>query len=139
MFFLNYFLQLLLIFVGSAHLMPSNGTTDQEMHTFRWTLGADLNNTICVTAVVPPRHPNTIAEAEYWNFAWSECILLCSYRLFEIESITIYLEFLQFVNGSPEEKRARCQSNSSLFTLIGNPGVIWHLKSNQCLHTSPEL
>jgi len=37
---------------------------------------------------------------------------------------------------SIENRQAVCRSNDSLFVLVGNPGVIWHPKSGQCLHTS---
>jgi hypothetical protein len=36
---------------------------------------------------------------------------------------------------SIEYRQAVCRSNDSLFVLVGNPGVIWHPKSGQCLHT----
>ena len=47
-----------------------------------------------------------------------------------------HLEFIMFIPTLPTEHRqAVCQNDDSLFVLVGNPGVIWHPKSGQCLHT----
>ena len=43
--------------------------------------------------------------------------------------------FIFFGTVSAEDVAAQCRSNSSLFVLIGNPGIIWHVESNQCIHT----
>jgi hypothetical protein len=45
------------------------------------------------------------------------------------------LEFIIFGAVSAEDVAATCRSNSSLFVLMGNPGIIWHVESNQCIHT----
>ena len=45
------------------------------------------------------------------------------------------LEFILFGAVSAEDVAAACRSNSSLFVLMGNPGIIWHVESNQCIHT----
>jgi hypothetical protein len=34
---------------------------------------------------------------------------------------------------TPEDDRIICQNNNSLFILIGNPGMIWHPLSGQCV------
>jgi len=47
-----------------------------------------------------------------------------------------HLGDIEFISIDLLEKRqADCQSNSSIFVLDGNSGVIWHLESGQCLHT----
>ena len=45
------------------------------------------------------------------------------------------LEFILFGAVSAEDVAAACRSNDSLFVLMGNPGIIWHAESNQCIHT----
>jgi hypothetical protein len=45
------------------------------------------------------------------------------------------LEYIMFHAASVEERFGICRSNSSLFVLVGNPGVIWHPESDQCVHT----
>jgi hypothetical protein len=51
-------------------------------------------------------------------------------------NVMTYLEFITFSPVMPkEEKQAACQNNDSIFVLVGNPGVIWHPKIGQCLHT----
>lgn len=45
------------------------------------------------------------------------------------------LEFIIFGAVSEDDVSAACRSNSSLFVLMGNPGIIWHVESNQCIHT----
>ena len=37
-----------------------------------------------------------------------------------------------------EDMEAVCRSSNTLFVLIGNPGIIWHVASNQCVHTTPD-
>jgi hypothetical protein len=49
-------------------------------------------------------------------------------------SIMKCLEFVSYNLHRPNVSQPICESNSSLFVLIGNPGVIWHPESNQCLH-----
>ena len=49
-----------------------------------------------------------------------------------------YLEFIIFTAVSAEDVAAECRSNSSLFVLMGNPGIIWHVESNQCIHTKTD-
>ena len=49
----------------------------------------------------------------------------------------VHLEFIGYGIRSPEERRELCRSNISLFVLIGNPGVVWHPQSGQCVHTKP--
>ncbi|CAF1410413.1 unnamed protein product, partial [Rotaria sordida] len=36
--------------------------------------------------------------------------------------------------STPEDDRLICQGNNSLFVLVGNPGIIWHPLSSQCVH-----
>jgi len=36
--------------------------------------------------------------------------------------------------STPENDRIICQNMNSLFTLVGNPGIIWHPLSGQCVH-----
>ncbi|CAF5125848.1 unnamed protein product, partial [Rotaria sp. Silwood1] len=38
------------------------------------------------------------------------------------------LEFIIFGAGSAEDAAEDCRSNSSLFVLMGNPGIIWHVE-----------
>jgi hypothetical protein len=45
------------------------------------------------------------------------------------------LELIVFGAVSAKDVAAACRSNSSLFVLMGNPGIIWHAESNQCIHT----
>jgi hypothetical protein len=37
--------------------------------------------------------------------------------------------------STPDNDRLICQNNNSLFQLIGNPGMIWHPLSGQCVST----
>ena len=39
------------------------------------------------------------------------------------------------VTSLPEMDRMRCQNENSIFKLIGNPGMLWHPLSGQCVHT----
>ncbi len=39
---------------------------------------------------------------------------------------------------SRESKQSTCRDNSSVFVLLGNPGIIWHPKTGQCVHTKME-
>jgi len=114
MTFLNYLFQLLIVFVGTVHLMSPDETAKQETHKFRWTRNDDLNNTSCAIAIVPPRHPNTTLEVQIWSHQPN---------------------FIIFGAVAEGDRTATCRSNSSLFVLVGNPGIIWHPISDQCIHT----
>jgi hypothetical protein len=56
------FLQLLIGFIGAAYLMPSPDAFKNETHTFRWSTGPDLNDTLCATATPQLYHENSSAE-----------------------------------------------------------------------------
>lgn len=35
---------------------------------------------------------------------------------------------------SQDDDQTNCHGNNSVFMLIGNPGMIWHLTTGQCIH-----
>jgi len=118
MMFFNCFLQLLVVSIGAAHLIPLDESVKHETHTFRWALDDHLNDTTCATANTPPRFKNGTVDHTFWELA---------------------SKFVMFLHIAPiETRQANCQNNESLFVLVGNPGVIWHPQSRQCLHTIPD-
>ena len=61
---------------------------------------------------------------------------LISSQFLNHTNVMKHLETITFSPVLPiEDGQAVCQTNDSLFVLVGNPGVIWHPKSGQCLHT----
>jgi hypothetical protein len=47
-----------------------------------------------------------------------------------------YLAGVRFYGFAPPEmKKEKCASNTSLFMLVGNPGIVWHLETGQCVKT----
>jgi hypothetical protein len=59
---------------------------------------------------------------------------LCNFQLFCWRSLWWHLEFILFHPFvSKETMQDTCRGNSSLFVLLGNPGVIWHHENGQCL------
>ena len=47
-----------------------------------------------------------------------------------------YLDYISLYAISAEDPSAACQSNSSLFLLVRNSGIIWHPEGDQCVHTT---
>jgi hypothetical protein len=37
--------------------------------------------------------------------------------------------------STPEIRKKECESNASIFMLAGNPGIVWHLATGQCVKT----
>lgn len=60
--FLNYFIYLLIVLVGTLNLISSTESVEEETHKFRWA-----GNDSCVQAVVPPRHLNTTLQVLIWS------------------------------------------------------------------------
>jgi hypothetical protein len=56
-------------------------------------------------------------------------------RLVENKHKVICLDFIFYGAVAEGEAEATCRINRTLFVLIGNPGVIWHPESNQCVVT----
>jgi hypothetical protein len=55
---------------------------------------------------------------------------------FEKKNILQYLAGVKFYGfASPEIQKEYCASNASLFMLVGNPGIVWHLETGQCVKT----
>lgn len=46
-------------------------------------------------------------------------------------------DYILYGASTKEEKKVQCRSLDSLFRLVGNPGIVWHPASNQCVHTQP--
>jgi hypothetical protein len=40
--------------------------------------------------------------------------------------------------SSPESRKAQCESYASIFMLAGNPGIVWHPETGQCVKTKLE-
>jgi hypothetical protein len=56
-------------------------------------------------------------------------------RLVENKHKTICLDHIYYGAVAENEREATCRTNRTLFVLIGNPGVVWHSESDQCVHT----
>ncbi len=55
---------------------------------------------------------------------------------FEKKNMLRYLAGVKFSSfASPEVRREYCAHNASLFMLVGNPGIIWHPETGQCVKT----
>ncbi len=37
--------------------------------------------------------------------------------------------------STPEIRKEKCESNASIFMLVGNPGIVWHVATGQCVKT----
>jgi hypothetical protein len=135
MAFFNYIFQLLIVFVGSAYLMPFDKDIKREIHKFRWSSGTAFKPDVCAMVFVPPRHLNTTLEIQRWSHATSEYLLIFFSRLVENKHKAICLDHIYYGAVAENEREATCRTNSTLFVLIGNPGVIWHPESNQCVVT----
>lgn len=116
-----------------TYIILAHESIKDEIHQFRWSASADLNQSSCAVPIVPPRHPNTTLEARIWNGASRECFLVLSCFV-RLRGLLPYLGFIIFGAVSAENRSANCFSASSLFRLVGNPGIIWHPASNQCVH-----
>jgi hypothetical protein len=47
-----------------------------------------------------------------------------------------YLAGVKFPDfASPETQKETCGSSASIFMLVGNPGIVWHLVTGQCVKT----
>jgi hypothetical protein len=135
MAFFNYIFQLLIVFVGSAYLMPFDKDIKHETHKFRWATGTDLKQDICADVLAPPHQLNTTLEIQRWNHATREYFFYFFSRLVENKHKAICLDYIFYGAVTEGEEEATCRTNKTLFVLIGNPGVIWHPESNQCVVT----
>lgn len=124
---------LLFVSIGTIRSIPLTVPSDVETHTFRWITKYDLNNTKCAYASKPARLPNdTLHPDPNWSFlhGCKDALILRNLKS------RLYLGLiLMSVASTPEDDRMRCQNKNSLFTLIGNPGMLWHQLSGQCVHT----
>jgi len=130
--FLNCLPQLIIVFIGGVQLMPAYEANNQETHIFGWSTDPDLNDTRCAIVVAPPRNPNTTWEARFWRNTYSKYIFYNALWKFDI--MMRCLEFI-FYHNCLDRCRVLCHSNSTIFVLIGNPGIIWHPETDQCVHT----
>ena len=87
----------------------------------------------CAVPIVPSRHLNTTLAVRLWSGAYRECFLVLSCFV-RARRILCYSGFIAFVAVSAENVSANCFSTRSLFRLVGNPGIIWHPASDQCIH-----
>jgi len=108
-------LQLLIFFTGIADFLPTFSSANHETRTFRWTSNLDMNDTSCARAF-PLENKSNATSIYSWE-----------------NTDGYFLRFSGF--SSPESRRAQCQSNASIFMLVGNPGIVWHPETGQCVKT----
>ena len=116
-----------------TYIILAHDSTEGEIHQFRWSASADLNQSSCAVPIVPPRHLNTTLAVRLWSGASRESFLILSCFM-RVRRELYYSGFIIFGATSAENRSANCFSGSSLFRLVGNPGIIWHPTSNQCVH-----
>jgi hypothetical protein len=75
MIYFNCLLELLVVSIGAAHLIPLDESIKDETHTFRWTLDDHLNGSVCATANTPSRFGNGTTNPIFWKLASSECLV----------------------------------------------------------------
>jgi hypothetical protein len=55
---------------------------------------------------------------------------------FDKKTMMQYLAGVRFPGFSvPKFGKEECESNASLFMLVGNPGIVWHLETGLCVKT----
>lgn len=119
--------------------LPLPTLSEVETRTFRWTFEDNLNVTNCVVPNITAYFPNDTLLADPDSSTFHDCkstILACFYffMLFQNTLNSLALILLNTV-FSQEDQRVICHGNNSLFVLIGNPGMIWHPQTGQCVHS----
>ena len=47
-----------------------------------------------------------------------------------------YLVLLRFSGlSAPELRKTKCENYASIFMLVGNPGIVWHPATGQCMRS----
>ena len=135
--FFNYFFQLIIVSISTARFISLDESSNNETHTFRWALDDNLTNSTCATAITPPRFENGTADPAYWKHVSSKYLASFLHHFYITQKVMTHLDTINFSPmRSIEDRQAACRSNDSLFVLVGNPGIVWHPMSGQCLHTT---
>jgi hypothetical protein len=70
-------IQLLILCFGIADTLPLSTSSEQETHTFRWTISPDLNDTYCAVGLDLARYYNlSVKNDEVENYIGNDDILL---------------------------------------------------------------
>jgi hypothetical protein len=127
-------LQLLIFFTGIADFLPTFSSPNHETRTFRWTSNLDMDDTSCARAFPLENKSNATSTYSWENT--DGCKYDNLFVFLRKRNMMQYLDFLRFSGfSSPESRRVQCQSNASIFMLVGNPGIVWHPETGQCVKT----
>ncbi|CAF1235601.1 unnamed protein product [Rotaria magnacalcarata] len=112
-----FLLCIVVAWVCYTRSLPLPTLSGIETHTFRWAIEADLNGTNCAAPNITVYFPNDTL-------------------LVDPDSSTLH-DSLILLNAvfSQEDQQVICHGNNSLFVLVGNPGMIWHPLTGQCVHS----
>ncbi|CAF1446367.1 unnamed protein product [Adineta ricciae] len=109
-------LQWFMFYFGLVAVVPIFTASGEEIHIFRWTTMEDLQNTSCAVG--------------------EDLKKLYGYVTLDnqLEHYKVGVMLPGF--STPEIRKEECLSAASIFMLIGNPGIVWHVETGQCVKTT---